>query len=102
MPNPKAGTVVPEEDLPRAVKESKAGRVEFRVDKTANLHIPIGKVSFEEAKLFDNMAVLMDAVKKSRPPATKGTYIRRVTLTTTMGPGIKVDPNQAQAMDEEA
>ena len=102
MPNPKAGTVVPEEDLPRAVKESKAGRVEFRVDKTANLHVPIGKVSFEEAKLFDNMAVLMDSVKKSRPPATKGTYIRRVTLTTTMGPGIKVDPNQAQAMDEEA
>ncbi len=100
MPNPKAGTVVPEEDLPRAVNESKAGRVEFRVDKTANLHVPIGKVSFEEAKLFDNMAVLMDAIKKSRPPATKGTYIRRVTLTTTMGPGIKVDPNQAQDMEE--
>ena len=100
MPNPKAGTVVPEEDLPRAVNESKAGRVEFRVDKTANLHVPIGKVSFEEEKLFDNMAVLMDAVKKSRPPATKGTYIRRVTLTTTMGPGIKVDANQAQDMEE--
>jgi large subunit ribosomal protein L1 len=100
MPNPKAGTVVPEEDLPRAVNESKAGRVEFRVDKTANLHIPIGKVSFEEEKLFDNMAVLMEAVKKSRPPATKGTYIRRITLTTTMGPGIKVDPNEAQAMEE--
>ena len=100
MPNPKAGTVVPEEDLPRAVNESKAGRVEFRVDKTANLHVPIGKVSFEEEKLFDNMAVLMDAVKKSRPPATKGVYIRHVTLTTTMGPGIKVDPNQAQDMEE--
>ena len=100
MPNPKAGTVVPEEDLPRAVNESKAGRVEFRVDKTANLHVPIGKVSFDEAKLFDNMAVLMDAIKKSRPPATKGAYIRRVTLTTTMGPGIKVDPNQAQDMEE--
>ena len=100
MPNPKAGTVVPEEDLPRAVNESKAGRVEFRVDKTANLHVPIGKVSFDEAKLFDNMAVLMDAIKKSRPPATKGVYIRRVTLTTTMGPGIKVDPNQAQDMEE--
>jgi large subunit ribosomal protein L1 len=102
MPNPKAGTVVPEEHLPRAVKESKAGRVEFRVDKTANLHVPIGKVSFEEANLFDNMAVLMDAIKKSRPPAVKGAYIRRVTLTTTMGPGIKVDPNQAQAMEEDA
>jgi large subunit ribosomal protein L1 len=102
MPNPKAGTVVNEEHLPRAVKESKAGRVEFRVDKTANLHVPIGKVSFEEEKLFDNMAVLMDAIKKSRPPATKGTYIRRVTLTTTMGPGIKIDPNQAQEMEEDA
>jgi large subunit ribosomal protein L1 len=100
MPNPKAGTVVPEEDLPRAVSESKAGRVEFRVDKTANLHVPIGKVSFDEAKLFDNMAVLMDAVKKAKPPVAKGTYIRRVTLTTTMGPGIKVDPNQAQDMEE--
>ena len=100
MPNPKAGTVVPEEDLPRVVGESKAGRVEFRVDKTANLHVPIGKVSFEEAKLFDNMAALMDAVKKSKPAASKGIYIRRITLTTTMGPGIKVDPNQAQEMEE--
>jgi large subunit ribosomal protein L1 len=100
MPNPKAGTVVPEEDIPRVVEESKAGRVEFRVDKTANLHIPIGKVSFADEKLYDNMAVLMDAIKKSRPSASKGTYIRRVTLTTTMGPGIKVDPNQAQEMEE--
>jgi large subunit ribosomal protein L1 len=101
MPNPKAGTVVPEEDLPRVVGESKAGRVEFRVDKTANLHIPIGKVSFEESKLFDNMAALMDAVKKSKPAASKGIYIRRITLTTTMGPGIKVDPSQAQEMEED-
>jgi large subunit ribosomal protein L1 len=99
MPNPKAGTVVAAEDIPRVVEESKAGRVEFRVDKTANLHVPIGKVSFEEKKLYENMAALMDAVKKARPPATKGTYIRRVTLTTTMGPGIKVDPLQAQTME---
>ncbi len=98
MPNPKAGTVVPAEDLPRVIEEAKAGRVEFRVDKTANLHVPIGKVSFEEDKLYDNMAALMEAVKKARPAATKGTYIRRVTLTTTMGPGIKVDPVQAQGM----
>jgi large subunit ribosomal protein L1 len=101
MPNPKAGTVVAEEHLPRVVEESKAGRVEFRVDKTANLHVPIGKVSFSEENLYDNMVVLMDAIKKARPPAAKGTYIRRVTLTTTMGPGIKVDANQAQAMDED-
>jgi large subunit ribosomal protein L1 len=99
MPNPKAGTVVPEEHLPRVVEESKAGRVEFRVDKTANLHIPIGKVSFSEDALYDNMAVLMDSIKKARPAATKGSYIRRVTLTTTMGPGIKVDSNQAEAME---
>jgi large subunit ribosomal protein L1 len=100
MPNPKAGTVVPEEQLPRVVEESKAGRVEFRVDKTANLHVPIGKVSFSEDALYDNMAVLMDSIKKAKPPAAKGTYIRRITLTTTMGPGIRVDPNQAQAMEE--
>lgn len=98
MPNPKAGTVVPAEDLPRVIEEAKAGRVEFRVDKTANLHVPIGKVSFEEKKLYDNMAALMEAIKKARPSASKGTYIKRVTLTTTMGPGIKVDPVQAQGM----
>ena len=99
MPNPKAGTVVSPEDIPNAVKEAKAGRVEFRTDKTANLHVPIGKVSFGEKQLYDNMAVLMEAVKKSRPAATKGTYIQRVTITTTMGPGIKVDPIQSMAME---
>ena len=100
MPNPKAGTVVAEEHLPRVIEESKAGRVEFRVDKTANLHVPVGKASFSEENLYDNMAVLMDAIKKARPPSAKGTYIRRVTLTTTMGPGIKVDAAQAQAMED--
>lgn len=99
MPNPKAGTVVPAEDIGRVVQESKAGRVEFRIDKTANLHVPIGKTSFEEKKLYENMAALMEAVKKARPAATKGTYVRKVTLTTTMGPGIKVDPTQALSME---
>jgi len=99
MPNPKAGTVVPAEDLPRVINEAKAGRVEFRVDKTANLHVPIGKVSFETDKLYENMAALMEAVKKARPAASKGAYIRRITLSTTMGPGIKVDLVQAQAME---
>ncbi|MCU0485403.1 MAG: 50S ribosomal protein L1 [Anaerolineales bacterium] len=98
MPNPKAGTVVPAEDLGRVINESKAGRVEFRVDKTSNLHVPIGKVSFEPKKLYENMAALMEAVKKARPPAAKGTYIKRVTITSTMGPGIKVDPLLAQSM----
>jgi large subunit ribosomal protein L1 len=99
MPNPKAGTVIPVEDIPRVINEAKAGRVEFRVDKTSNLHIPIGKVSFDEKSLYENMAALMEAVKKARPPAAKGTYIRRVTLTSTMGPGIKVDPAQSQVME---
>jgi len=99
MPNPKAGTVVPAEDIPRVVDESKAGRVEFRIDKTSNLHVPIGKVSLEADKLYDNMAALMDAIKKARPAATKGTYIRKVSVTTTMGPGIRVDPMQAQVME---
>lgn len=99
MPNPKAGTVVPAEDIPRVVNESKAGRVEFRVDKTANLHVPIGKVSFDEKSLYDNFAALMEGVKKARPASTKGTYIRRITLTSTMGPGIKVDANQSQVME---
>lgn len=99
MPNPKTGTVVPAEDLPRVINEAKAGRVEFRLDKTANLHVAIGKVSFDADKLYDNMAALMDAVKKAKPSGAKGTYIRRVTVTSTMGPGIKVDANLAQAME---
>ena len=98
MPNPKAGTVVPNEDLPRVIEEAKAGRVEFRVDKTSNLHVPIGKISFEEKNLYENFAALMEAVKKARPAAAKGTFIKRVTLTSTMGPGIKVDSNLAQSM----
>ena len=95
MPNPKAGTVVQEDDLPRAIEEAKAGRVEFRLDKTANVHVPIGKVSFSEQMLKENFAALMSAIKKARPAAAKGGYVRKVTLTSTMGPGIKVDPYQA-------
>ncbi|MFZ0534278.1 MAG: 50S ribosomal protein L1 [Anaerolineales bacterium] len=98
MPNPKAGTVVPAEDLPRVIQESKAGRVEFRVDKTANLHIPIGKASFSEKQLYENLAALMEAIKKARPASVKGTFIKHITLTSTMGPGIKLDPMQAQSM----
>jgi len=98
MPNPKAGTVVPGEDLPRVIKELKSGRVEFRVDKTANLHVPIGKASFSADQLYDNLAALMEAVKKSRPASSKGTFIKKITVTSTMGPGVKIDPNAAQAM----
>jgi large subunit ribosomal protein L1 len=99
MPNPKAGTVVPATDIPRVIEESKAGRVEFRLDKTANLHVPIGKVSFEQVKLYENLAALMEAVKKARPSAAKGSFIKRVTVTSTMGPGIHIDPMQAQSME---
>jgi large subunit ribosomal protein L1 len=98
MPNPKAGTVVPAEDLPRVIKELKSGRVEFRVDRTGNLHVPIGKASFDEGQLYENMAALLEAVKRARPASAKGTYIKRVTVTSTMGPGVRVDPNAAQAM----
>jgi large subunit ribosomal protein L1 len=100
MPNPKAGTVAPAEDLPRVIREAKAGRVEFRLDKTANLHVPIGKVSFELQKLFENLSALMEAIKKAKPSASKGTYIRRMTVASTMGPGVKVDALMAQGMEE--
>jgi large subunit ribosomal protein L1 len=100
MPNPKAGTVVPAEDIARAITEAKAGRVEFRVDKTANIHVQIGKASFEAEKLTENFAALMEAIKKARPAGAKGIYIKRITLAATMGPGIKVDPNAAQSMQD--
>jgi large subunit ribosomal protein L1 len=96
MPNPKAGTVCAPADLPRTIQEAKAGRVEFRLDKTANIHVPIGKVSFDAKKLFENFEALMEALKKARPAAAKGSFIKRITVTSTMGPGIKVDANSAQ------
>jgi large subunit ribosomal protein L1 len=99
MPNPKTNTVAPEEDLPRLIEEAKAGRVEFRLDKTANMHVPIGKVSFSTDRLFENFVALLDAVKKARPASSKGMYIRKITVTSSMGPGIKVDPVQAMALE---
>jgi large subunit ribosomal protein L1 len=102
MPNPKAGTLVQPDDIPRAIEEARAGRVEFRNDKTANVHLPIGKTSFTEQQLVENMAAVMDAVRRNRPAAAKGTYVRRVVITTTMGPGIRVDPNVALAMTPSA
>jgi large subunit ribosomal protein L1 len=93
MPNPKAGTVVPAADIPRVIKETRAGRVEFRLDKTANLHVPIGKVSFPDDKLAENLATFLEAVKKAKPAAAKGNYVRHITVSATMGPGVRVDPN---------
>ena len=101
MPNPKAGTVCPVEELPRVINEAKAGRVEFRLDKTANIHVAIGKASFDAKKLFENFAALMEAIKKARPSGAKGVYIKRVTVVATMGPGVKVDPLQAVTISME-
>ena len=89
MPNPKSGTVTP--DAARAVQEAKAGRVEYRVDRTANVHTPVGKASFDAHRLRENAQVLIDAIIRARPAATKGQYMRSVTLSTTMGPGIRLD-----------
>jgi large subunit ribosomal protein L1 len=98
MPSPKAGTIVAEDDLERVIQETRQGRVEYRVDKTANIHVSIGKSSFSPEDLTENMAAVMEAIVKARPPASKGTYIRKVTLCNTMGPGIRVDPMAATAM----
>lgn len=95
MPNPKSGTVT--FDLERAIEEIKAGKVEYRLDKANIIHVPIGKVSFEKDKLIDNFRTLMDAIIKAKPAASKGQYLRSVTVTTTMGPGIKINP--ARIMD---
>jgi large subunit ribosomal protein L1 len=98
MPSPKAGTIVSEDDLERVITEARQGRVEYRIDKTANIHVPIGKASFPTESLVENMAAVMEAIVKARPPASKGTYIRKLTVTNTMGPSIRVDPVAASAM----
>lgn len=99
MPSPKAGTIAQGDDLARLINEARMGRVEFRVDKTANLHVAIGKASFEEDKLFGNFAAFVEAVRKARPAAAKGTYIRKIVISSCMGPGIKIDPALAQALE---
>ncbi|HLR71917.1 MAG TPA: 50S ribosomal protein L1 [Pseudogracilibacillus sp.] len=89
MPNPKTGTVTFE--VEKAVNEIKAGKVEYRVDKSSNLHVPIGKISFEDEKLVDNFNTIIDTIIKAKPQSSKGTYLRNVVVTSTMGPGIKID-----------
>ena len=93
MPNPKSGTVTM--DVARAVKEIKAGKVEYRVDRYGIIHVPIGKVSFDDQKLRENLMTLIDAIIKAKPAAAKGTYLRSVGISSTMGPGIKLNPNFA-------
>lgn len=99
MPTPKTGTVVQPEDLPRVIDEAKAGRVEYRLDRSGNIHCAIGKVSFTDEQLLGNMSAVMDTIRRVRPAAAKGAYIRKVTLAPSMGPGIRVDPVQALAME---
>ncbi len=98
MPNPKAGTIVQPGDIPNTINQLRQGRVEFRTDRTANLHIPIGKVSFTQEQLMANWSAVMDAVLRSKPTTVKGQFIQRVTLTSTMAPGIRVDLNAAMNM----
>lgn len=91
MPNPKAGTIVPPADLPRVIRDARLGRVEFKLDKTALIHVAIGKVSFDEQRLMENLQGMVDAIVKAKPTGAKGQYVRAVTITSTMGPGIPLD-----------
>jgi large subunit ribosomal protein L1 len=100
MPNPKVGTVTM--DVAKAVEESKAGKVEYRTDRTAIVHLVIGKSDFDERRLLENYAAVMDELIRAKPAAAKGRYIRSVTFATTMGPGVKVDPSRTRDVVEEA
>jgi large subunit ribosomal protein L1 len=100
MPNPKVGTVT--NDVAKAVEESKAGKIEYRTDRTAIVHLNIGKTSFEERALLENYAAVIDEIIKAKPAAAKGRYIRSITVTSTMGPGVKVDPSRTKDILEEA
>ncbi len=95
MPNPKAGTVTP--NIAAAIRDIKAGKVEFRLDKSGIIHTIVGKAGFEEHHLVENLTTLLDAIVRAKPSAAKGTYVRSVTLASTMGPGVKVDPNRVKA-----
>lgn len=98
MPNPKSGTVVSPQDLPEAITEARKGRAEFRLDRTAIIHLPIGKVSFDKDKLLENLGVVIEAIVKAKPSGAKGQYIRSISLSTSMGPGFKLDLKSAMAL----
>lgn len=100
MPNPKSGTVVHADDLPRAIADARKGRVEYRLDRTAIIHLSIGKISFDTQKLVENFSAVMDAIIKAKPSGAKGQYIKSVTLTSTMGPGFKLDLRSAMTLAE--
>ena len=99
MPNPKTGTVTT--DIGKAVSEFKGGRVEYRTDKAGNIHVPVGKVSFDRKALMENIRAVLDEVQRAKPAAAKGKYVRGVTLSTTMGPGVRLDPNHTKITDDE-
>ena len=99
MPNPKTGTVTME--VGRAVREFKGGRVEYRTDRYGNIHVPIGKVSFERRALLENLQAVIEELQRAKPASAKGRYMRGIALSSTMGPGVKVDPNPLRALDEE-
>jgi large subunit ribosomal protein L1 len=98
MPNPKAGTVVAMNDLPRVIEDARKGRVEYKLDRTAIIHVPLGKASFEARALLDNLTAIIEAVVKARPSGAKGQYVKSAFITTTMGPGIKLDLSSALAL----
>ena len=100
MPNPKSGTVVQAEDLARAIGDARKGRAEYRLDRTAIIHMSIGKASFEPDKLLDNLAAVVEAIVKAKPVGAKGQYIKSITLATTMGPGLKLDLRSALALSD--
>ena len=101
MPNPRTGTMVQMQDLPRAIDEAKKGRVEYRIDRTAIIHVPVGKISFPKENLVENIATIVDAVLKARPSSVKGAFIRTAFLTSTMGPSIKLDVNALMSVKVE-
>lgn len=98
MPNPKSGTIVPAQDLPRVVRDARKGRVEFRLDRTGQIHVAIGKVSFESEHLLDNLTSLVEAINRAKPSGAKGQYVRGMTVTSTMGPGVRLDLQPAMAL----
>jgi large subunit ribosomal protein L1 len=99
MPNPKTGTVTM--DVGKAVSEFKAGRLEYRTDKVGNIHVPVGKASFSKPQLVANIHAVVDELVRAKPAASKGRYVRSVTLSSTMGPGVRIDPARAREVDEE-
>jgi large subunit ribosomal protein L1 len=101
MPNPRTGTVVPAEDVPRAIGDAKKGRVEYRLDRTALMHLPIGRASFEESMLFENMATLVNSIMRARPSGVKGSLIRSAYLTSTMGPSVQLNVASTSALQVE-